>query len=34
MTASDIAKELYFKRKYLKFVTGDVDGVIKIWNGV
>jgi WD40 repeat protein len=34
MTPSDIAKELFFKRKYCKFVTGDTDGVIKVWNGV
>jgi WD40 repeat protein len=22
------------KRKYIKFVTGDIDGTIKMWNGI
>jgi WD40 repeat protein len=22
------------RRKYIKFVTGDIDGTIKIWNGI
>lgn len=34
MSASEIAKELALKRKYIKFVTGDIDGTIKMWNGI
>lgn len=34
MTAADIAQEHTLKRKYMKFITGDIDGTIKIWNGV
>jgi WD40 repeat protein len=34
MSASELAKELALKRKYIKFVTGDIDGTIKMWNGI
>jgi hypothetical protein len=28
------AKKIASRRKNMKFVTGDIDGVVKIWNGV
>lgn len=34
MTTLEIAKDTALKRKYMKFVTGDTEGTIKIWNGV